>query len=639
MTQQSEFFNKIKDGALKGWDTHKILPSVSLAQAALESNWGKSDLAVKGKNLFGIKADKSWKKETITINTSEYVSGKKIMVDAVFRKYDSWADSVADHGEFFTSTDWRKNNYKTVIGEADYKKAAHALKSCGYATDPSYANKLINLIEDYNLSEWDSKKEEKTDMTKYLVSFGHGYSKKGAYDTGAVHVEGNTTFTEQEMVRRLRPYLKKWATKAGIDLSFYDNNMYADRAISNYKGWNVTEIHLDAPKGIGGHVIIDDQLNPDNQDKRIAAWIKKDFETVGYVGADGINKRDNLYNVNKAQQTGVNFRLLELFFLSNDQDRNFYLANLDAVAKGLLESIIGKSVDGKAEAAKPVKEVIAKPAEPVKKPAADAKLVVDGWWGSLTTAELQRVLKTPVDGIISGQLKNAVTEEIQGVLYGTGGSLVVKELQKLIGVKVDGYLGEKTIEGLQKFFGTPVDGKLSGPSLLVKEIQKQALAGKLVSKVKAATVKAPAKAPTKAPAAKFTGSKKVQEVQNWVISYGFSVGSKGADGWHGDDTLKGLVKVWQTEVNKQYKNINLKVDGAFGQSCVTAAKSVNIKQGTTGNITKVLQGILICKGFDPKGFDGKFGDGCEKAVIAAQAKNGLKKDGIVGSGTWKTLLN
>lgn len=320
-------------------------------------------------------------------------------------------------------------------------------------------------------------------MTKYLFVFGHGYSKKNVYDTGCVYKDGRLTYTEQEMVRKLKPYLKKWADVAGVDVSFYDNNMFADRAIKNYKGYNVTEIHLDAPKGIGGHVIIDDQLEPDAQDKRLAAWIKATFETVGYVGADGINKRDNLYNVNQAQIHGINYRLLELFFLSNDVDRNYYLNNLDAVAKGLIEATIGRKVDGKVAETKPT---VSKPvaAEPIKKPAEDAKLVIDGLWGSLTTRELQEYFKTPVDGIISGQVRNAITEKMTGVVYGKGGSLVIKALQKLVGAKEDGYLGVETLKKLQTFLGTPVDGELWNPSAAVKELQKQLIAGKLVSKVK-----------------------------------------------------------------------------------------------------------------------------------------------------------
>ena len=63
----------------------------------------------------------------------------------------SWNDSVVDHAKFFTSTEWRKNNYRKVVNETDYRIAAQELKNAGYATDPSYAGKLISLIEAYKL--------------------------------------------------------------------------------------------------------------------------------------------------------------------------------------------------------------------------------------------------------------------------------------------------------------------------------------------------------------------------------------------------------------------------------------------------------------------------------------------------------
>ncbi len=179
-------------------------------------------------------------------------------------------------------------------------------------------------------------------MAKHLISFGHGYSKAGAYDSGCTH----GGFTEQEMVRRLKPYLKKWADKAGLQMEFYDKNMYADRSVGNYKAYIVTEVHLDAPSGAGGHVIISSQYDPDDIDKRLAAFIAKNFGTVGYVGADGINQRSDLYNLNVCANVGINYRLIELFFLSNDADRNHYINNLDSVAKDFVEALAGISISG-----------------------------------------------------------------------------------------------------------------------------------------------------------------------------------------------------------------------------------------------------------------------------------------------------
>ena len=153
---QSHFLSAIKQGAMDG-AKEGVLPSITAAQAILESGWGSSELAkAPNNNLFGIKDSEDWNGEIVTVPTQEYVNGDYITVNAAFRKYASWNDSVVDHAKFFTSTEWRKNNYRKVVNETDYRIAAQELKNAGYATDPSYAGKLISLIEAYKLYEWDA---------------------------------------------------------------------------------------------------------------------------------------------------------------------------------------------------------------------------------------------------------------------------------------------------------------------------------------------------------------------------------------------------------------------------------------------------------------------------------------------------
>lgn len=89
------------------------------------------------------------------------------------------------------------------------------------------------------------------------------------------------------------------------------------------------------------------------------------------------------------------------------------------------------------------------------------KLIVDGYFGELTKAALQRYFRTTVDGIISKP------------------SLVIRALQKLLGVTQDGYLGPITIRAMQKRFGTVQDGIISKPSLVIKELQRRLNKGKL----------------------------------------------------------------------------------------------------------------------------------------------------------------
>jgi len=114
-----------------------------------------------------------------------------------------------------------------------------------------------------------------------------------------------------------------------------------------------------------------------------------------------------------------------------------------------------------------------------KTPVSQSDLTVDGKWGNATTEALQDALNTPVDGIISNQSRNSVTESLYGntVRYGSGGSVVIRALQRKVGASADGLLGPATVRALQSYLGTPVDGVLSRPSMAVEEMQRQLNAG------------------------------------------------------------------------------------------------------------------------------------------------------------------
>lgn len=150
------FLAKLKPYIMEDYKTSKILPSVTAAQAALESGWGKSELATKANNIFGVKGDFNGKSYNIKTR-EEDENGKSYYVNAPFRHYPSFKESIEDHGKFFTSTPWRTKNYKAVLSAKDYVTQAAALQSTGYATDKSYASKLINLIKEHNLMAWDAE--------------------------------------------------------------------------------------------------------------------------------------------------------------------------------------------------------------------------------------------------------------------------------------------------------------------------------------------------------------------------------------------------------------------------------------------------------------------------------------------------
>lgn len=150
---RQQFIEKIKDTSIVQSNLINVLPSLTIAQAILESNNGNSELATQANALFGIKAN-DWTGKKYSKLTKEVVNGQTITVNADFRAYDNWADSIADHSKLFL-----KERYKALINEKDYKKACYAVKEAGYATDTNYASKLIKLIEENSLYKYDEKSD------------------------------------------------------------------------------------------------------------------------------------------------------------------------------------------------------------------------------------------------------------------------------------------------------------------------------------------------------------------------------------------------------------------------------------------------------------------------------------------------
>ena len=131
-----------------------------------------------------------------------------------------------------------------------------------------------------------------------------------------------------------------------------------------------------------------------------------------------------------------------------------------------------------------------------------------------------------------------------------------------------------------------------------------------------------------------TESQNVGGVQTFLNRW-FNAGLK-VDNANGGATKAAIVRAIQTELNKQFK-AGLTVDGDWGNA--TEAKWVTVREKASGNLTRLIQAMLICKGYGVNGFDGKFGDGLEKAVKKFQGACGIDIDGVVGKGTARKLFN
>ncbi|MED4827160.1 phage tail spike protein [Bacillus atrophaeus] len=149
------FIKQIAPAAQSVYRKHRILASLIIAQGCLESAYGTSGLATKGKNLFGMKGE--YNGQYVIMKTWEVINGENKQVDAKFRKYPSWSESIQDLANLYLNgVSWDKDHYKAVVGETDYKKATATLVKVGYATDPSYVTKLNSLIETYSLTTYDT---------------------------------------------------------------------------------------------------------------------------------------------------------------------------------------------------------------------------------------------------------------------------------------------------------------------------------------------------------------------------------------------------------------------------------------------------------------------------------------------------
>ena len=137
-SKTQNFINKIYPHAVEDMKQSNVLASLTIAQAILESGWGESRLAQEGNNLFGIKKGDGWNGKTISLNGSQW------------RVYDSWLGGIQDHSKLL-----QKPRYAKVIQTKDYKVACEEVQLAGYCTESDYSQKLIRLIEQYDLAKYD----------------------------------------------------------------------------------------------------------------------------------------------------------------------------------------------------------------------------------------------------------------------------------------------------------------------------------------------------------------------------------------------------------------------------------------------------------------------------------------------------
>lgn len=179
MTKQ-EFIDKISDCAVKDMEASGILASVTIAQAILESSYGTSELTTMANNLFGMKCSLSgntW--ESVWDKVSKYSiltkeqdkDGNESTILANFRRYECWETSINDHSLYLLGAmKGKEKRFKGLAGEKDPRKAIQIIKNGGYATDVKYVDKVMSIIERYDLTQYDREVNNMTLTEKISVN-------------------------------------------------------------------------------------------------------------------------------------------------------------------------------------------------------------------------------------------------------------------------------------------------------------------------------------------------------------------------------------------------------------------------------------------------------------------------------------
>jgi len=169
LAQAPPYIEAFQTLAIQEMERTGIPASITLAQGIIESAWGKGVLARSSNNHFGIKCKQDWAGKSYQLEDDDFDSEGNL-IKSCFRAYEDAASSYIDHSDFLKKG--KRYAFLFDIDSKDYVSWARGLQSAGYATDPEYANKLINKIEQYALYRYDYNQEvaieeveEKTGIT------------------------------------------------------------------------------------------------------------------------------------------------------------------------------------------------------------------------------------------------------------------------------------------------------------------------------------------------------------------------------------------------------------------------------------------------------------------------------------------
>lgn len=340
-----EFLERVGDIIAQDCNSKNLLPSPSIAQAIIESNKGNSTLAVEGNALFGIKADKRWNEKVINKNTKEVYDGVNYVdVNANFRAYDSWEESIVDHTNFLL----QNKRYANLVGVRDYKEYCTLIHQDGYATSPTYAQTLINCIESYNLTQYDTKvyavEEEVTPKLRFNIHAGHNPSGKVA--CGSVGYL-NESDENREVCLRVVDKLRSLGHEV-YDCTVNDGANQKDvlqkivaNCLKNEVDFDVS-IHFNAIK----HEEVSDGktkgtevwICPNSEAEPVAKAVCDSISELGFTNR-GVKTSDKLYVLKNTKAPAL---LIECCFVDDVDDVLLY--NVEKMANAIVKGLTGSAV-------------------------------------------------------------------------------------------------------------------------------------------------------------------------------------------------------------------------------------------------------------------------------------------------------
>lgn len=303
-----------------------ILASLTIAQAILESTSGTSELAVKANNLFGIKHNSTWTGGKYDKKTKEFVNGKEIEIVASFCKFSSLEECLKYRSTIFL----KRDRYKPIWGVKDYKVACQKIYECGYATDPKYPQKLIKVIEDNKLYNYD---KESVKMPSYVVSSGHSLYVSGA----------NKHLIEVTEARKVTDKVVQLLKQAGSTAQVFHDNTSRDKntnvkTIVNFHNGKSRDIdisiHFNAGGGHGVEVLY---YEAHDLAKKVSSAISK----ASGLKDRGAKKRTDLYFLRNTKKPAL---LIEVCFVDSVTDTAIYKNKFNQICEAIVEALTGKKV-------------------------------------------------------------------------------------------------------------------------------------------------------------------------------------------------------------------------------------------------------------------------------------------------------